>query len=174
MPIEPAPTFTHVIELADLPREGRSFSFTALEDVFGELIRRLGVVGIHQLAYSLHALPTPDGVKISGQVSASLLRTCVITGETMDEQIEEDLRLTFVHKSGKAVDDELTLDEDWPEFLESAQLDLAEVAVQQLLIAMNPYPRKRGAIYEPAPTPPLSTSPFSALGQIKSDEPPQD
>ena len=66
---------------------------------------------------------------------------------------------------------------DGPEPLAGPEIDLGEVAAEQLGLAIDPYPRRAGAEVpaewagEPAPepSPPEKVNPFAALGKLKKD-----
>jgi uncharacterized metal-binding protein YceD (DUF177 family) len=66
-------------------------------------------------------------------------------------------------------DDEEMLGEDPPEPIVNGAIDLGALATEFLMLALDPYPRKEGAVFEPviAPVDPAD-HPFAALEALKS------
>jgi hypothetical protein len=56
---------------------------------------------------------------------------------------------------------------DQPEALENGQLDLGALAAEFLMLAIDPYPRKAGAVFEPLPAGKEPAGPFAALANLK-------
>ena len=75
---------------------------------------------------------------------------------------------------GEGDEDELAV-EDPPELIVNGTIDLGALATEFLVLGLDPYPRKAGAVFEPvlAPTDP-EDHPFAALAKLKSpDSPPK-
>jgi uncharacterized metal-binding protein YceD (DUF177 family) len=114
---------------------------------------------------------TKTVIYVEGSLSASLTRECVASLELMDEQVTEMFELEFSRvASADAVD---PFDIEAPEVIEGDKLDLGELLVQQLSLAMAPFPRKPDTpSLAEAYAPPEKVSPFAALkGALgKSDD----
>ena len=68
---------------------------------------------------------------------------------------------------------ELDLDpeaDDPPDLLESDRIDLAAYVVEDLALAIDPFPRKPGVAFE-APDQPGELSPFAVLAKLKGGAP---
>jgi hypothetical protein len=59
-------------------------------------------------------------------------------------------------------------DEDPPEPLDSGHIDLAALAVEFLALALDPFPRKPGAVFADAPDVETEGGPFAALSALKA------
>ncbi len=61
--------------------------------------------------------------------------------------------------------------EDPPEPIVNGAIDLGALAVEFLMLGLDPYPRKPGAVFEPviAPVDPAD-HPFAALGALKNPD----
>jgi uncharacterized metal-binding protein YceD (DUF177 family) len=116
---------------------------------------------------------------VAGHVRARIGQTCVVTLEPMESDIDEPIDLTFVPpdqipEMAALVDDAEQSDGDTPdppEPIENGFIDLGRVATDALYLAVNPYPRKPDAVFEPlveAEDP--EDHPFAALKALK-DEP---
>ena len=125
-----------------------------------------------------------DGkVHVVGHVRARIGQTCVVTLEPIETDIDEPIDLMFappeqIPDMADLVDDDA---EDFaeipdpPEPIEGGQIDLARLATDALFLAIDPYPRKPGAMFEPevvADAP--EDHPFAALKVLKSDLGPAD
>ena len=85
------------------------------------------------------------GVRVTGQVSARVGQTCVVTLEPIESDLEEqvDLHVQFgVHCGHRQTDTKD--DDDPPEPLVDGKLDLGAIATEFLLLGIDPYPRKAG------------------------------
>lgn len=86
------------------------------------------------------------GWSFRGTVGASVTQTCVVTLQPVPTRIDAPVRREYV--AGLDTDDgEITLDPDAPDELEPLPdtLDLGALAIEELALALPPYPRARGA-----------------------------
>jgi uncharacterized metal-binding protein YceD (DUF177 family) len=125
-----------------------------------------------------------DGkVHVVGRVRARIGQICVVTLEPIETDIDEPIDLMFappeqIPDMADLVEDDA--DEsaeipDPPEPIEGGQIDLGRLATDALFLAIDPYPRKPGAVFEPevaADAP--EDHPFAALRVLKSDLGPAD
>ena len=113
---------------------------------------------------------------VTGQVRARIGQTCVVTLEEIESDIDEAIDLTFVPPDQipemAALVDEAEESEgetpDPPEPIENGIIDLGRVATDALYLAVDPYPRKADAVFEPlveAPDP--EDHPFAALKALQ-------
>jgi len=120
-----------------------------------------------------------DRVHVAGRVQALVGQTCVVTLEPMESAIDEAIDLEFappeqipelsdlVHE---AEDSEEEVP-DPPEPIINGMIDLGRVATDALFLAIDPYPRKPGAVFEPKieAADPLD-HPFAALKALQTPE----
>jgi uncharacterized metal-binding protein YceD (DUF177 family) len=113
---------------------------------------------------------------VAGHVRARVGQTCVVTLEEIENEIDEPIDLIFapaeqIPQMAALVDDAEQSDEetpDPPEPIENGMIDLGRVATDALYLAVDPYPRKPGAVFEPmveAADP--EDHPFAALKALK-------
>jgi uncharacterized metal-binding protein YceD (DUF177 family) len=117
-----------------------------------------------------------DGrVHVAGRVQAKVGQICVVTLEPIENEIDEEVDLIFapaeeIAPQADADDDdgESSLAEP-PEPIENGMIDLGRLATDVLFLAIDPYPRKRGAVFEPqiAASDP-EDHPFAALKALQS------
>lgn len=126
------------------------------------IANRLGVPGVVALKGAFEVSKSAGGVEVEGTIDAIVRRECVASLEIFDEKVRETFEIRFARGgSGGA---EIEIDEETPEPLEGDTIDLGEILIQQLSLALDPYPRKPGAAsLADAYAPEAKISPFSDL-----------
>jgi hypothetical protein len=111
-----------------------------------------------------------DGLHVTGSVSAVVRQTCVVTLEPLDNDVEEQVDLVFRPPLVTAATADLTALLDapgeaaaGPEPLVDGTLDLGAIATEFLVLGIDPYPRKPGAVFAPAEPTDAGDNPFAAL-----------
>lgn len=119
-----------------------------------------------------------DSLRVVGRVTATVEQTCVVTLEPLKNEIDEEVDLVFtpprdlpkdaapVDDSGEAAGSPAV---DAPEELENGTVDLAALTVEFLIIGIDPYPRKPGAVFDAPQTGEPGPHPFAALAALKKD-----
>jgi uncharacterized metal-binding protein YceD (DUF177 family) len=114
---------------------------------------------------------------VAGHVRARIGQTCVVTLEEIESDIDEPIDLTFapseqIPQMAALVDEAEASDEetpDPPEPIENGIIDLGRVATDALYLAVDPYPRKPGAVFEPVvEVADPEDHPFAALKALKA------
>lgn len=118
------------------------------------------------------------GIKLAGSLQACVVQACVVTLEPVEETVEATFERRFLPADmldGGDDADEVFVDpegEDPPEPLTS-EIDLGEIAVEELALNLNPYPRKEGSAFAGSDTDPAEAAqrekekPFAALAKLK-------
>jgi uncharacterized metal-binding protein YceD (DUF177 family) len=124
---------------------------------------------------------TPDKggrFQVVGHVRARIGQTCVVTLDPIENDIDEPIDLTFAPPEqipvlSDLVDEAADSDSeipDPPEPIENGMIDLGRLATDVLFLAIDPYPRKPNAVFEPVVTAPdPEDHPFAALKALKVD-----
>lgn len=113
------------------------------------LAERLDLVALDSLSATVRLRRLPDGlIRLSGRLAADVVQSCVVTLAPVPARCEEDFTVLFGEQpaevSLQAVEvDALATDE--PEPIVDGRIDLGEAVVQQLAVALEPYPRAPGA-----------------------------
>ena len=143
----------------------------AAEEECDAIAQRLKIVAVSALSALVQAQKWKQGgVEISGTLNAAVTQTCVVSLEDFETLIEAPLEAFYLPEeqlSDQGDDDELFEAEDEViEALTSTVIDLGELVVQHLALALDPHPRKPGIIFEQAEnddSPDTRKNPFSAL-----------
>jgi uncharacterized metal-binding protein YceD (DUF177 family) len=112
------------------------------------------------------------GLRVTGDVSATVVQTCVVTLDPLTDEVDEAVDVVFepaapepAKPAEKALAEEDLGDAaDPPETLVDGAIDLGALAVEFLTLGLDPYPRKADAVFEaPAAGDDRADSPFAAL-----------
>lgn len=98
-----------------------------------------------------------------GRLRARVIQICVVTLDEFETEMAEAFTLRFVPAGAEA--EEIDPEAEDEIAYAGKMLDLGEAAVEQLALALDPYPRKPGAsLPDEAPAP---ASPFAGLGAAR-------
>ena len=120
-------------------------------------------------------------VQVTGRVRARVGQTCVVTLDPIESEIDEEVDLTFAPEAEarKLADliEEGRDDEEPPEVLDPPEaiiggtIDLGRIATDAIFLAIDPYPRKPGAVFEAEVTAPdPEDHPFAALKALQDNK----
>lgn len=120
------------------------------------------VAGVREIL-SAHAafdvVPKSGGrFEVTGHVRARIGQTCVVTLDPIENEIEEEVDLTFAPEAearrlADLIEEGRDNEEppeiaDPPEAIANGIIDLGRLATDALFLAIDPYPRKPGAVFE--------------------------
>jgi uncharacterized metal-binding protein YceD (DUF177 family) len=162
------------VRLEEVPEQGRSFDMEADAAVRAAVARLAGVREVDQLAahFDLRREGS-DRLHVMGRVSATVDQTCVVTLEPLTNRVEETIDVVY------APPQDLTLEEDEddpirayaeadpPESLVNGAVDLGAIATEFLILGIDPYPRKPGAVFAAPQGPEEGAHPFAGLAALK-------
>jgi hypothetical protein len=127
---------------------------------------------------------TPKGAgrfHVGGHVRARIGQTCVVTLDPIENDIDEPIDLIFappeqIPEMADLVEEAAESDveiPDPPEPIENGVIDLGRIATDALYLAVDPYPRKPDAVFEPPVVPEdPEDHPFAALKALQLDAKP--
>jgi uncharacterized metal-binding protein YceD (DUF177 family) len=163
------PPWSMPLAITDVPEEGKHLDLVADDRARAAIADLAGLRAVPRFAAEFDVtLHGRDGLHVTGRVSAMVGQTCVVTLEPVDNDVEEDIDLIFTPdavpfaKAGGAEPG------DGPEPLIDGTVDLGAIATEFLLLALDPYPRKPGVVFEaPRKEDDEGTHPFAALAALK-------
>jgi len=170
--------WTAPITLEEVPEAGRHVELVAPAAALPAIAAQAGVNGINRLVVHFDVSHRGDGLRVAGQVEGEVVQTCVVTLEPLVNDVREEVDLTF---SPSLRDDEGDIEvsgdpeERAPrEPMPGRSVDLAAVAVEFLMLGIDPYPRKSGAEFETKTagdaSGPDRPNPFAVLEALKRNE----
>ena len=167
------------IPVLQIPDTGLHRDLEADEATRAAMAEVAGLREVLSASGSFDMVPARGGrFQVTGRVRARIGQTCVVTLDPIESDIDEAIDLTFAPPEqipvlADLVDDAAERDEeipDPPEPIENGMIDLGRLATDVLFLAVDPYPRKPDALFEPviaAPDP--EDHPFAALKALKVD-----
>ena len=178
------PEFSFIVEVQTLPPSGRVYTITADADARARVAERLGLQSLDKLTAQLEVVPHGTGATVTGHVDADVVQRCVVSLGPVPAHVHENIDIKFavaqdVKKPAADEDEEeelLDVAEEPPEPLVDGRIDLGELAVSQVALGLDPYPRAPGAAFDPAQwgvgaEKTQSDSPFAALAKLKRPQP---
>ena len=140
--------FSRVVSVESLDGTGRALEFEACGEELEAVRRRLGLDGLSSLRAKARLLRTGrDRVRVDIDFRADVLQSCVVTLEPVRSLVSETGAAWFQQDADPADEPDL-LDPDAPdppEPLVEGRIDVGELIVQHLALALDPYPRAEGA-----------------------------
>jgi uncharacterized metal-binding protein YceD (DUF177 family) len=156
----------------DVTSPGTPLKISADPSARAAIAEHLGAEAVAFLEAALSLSPWLDGVEVAGSVRASVTRLCGVTLDPFDEMIDEQMLLRVVPRGSPNAQEphgEVELDleaDDPPDIVDTDTIDLAAYVVEQLALALSPFPRRPDAVFEP-PSQGGVISPFAALARLK-------
>lgn len=146
-----------IYNLADLSDAGDEVMFSPSSDDLKRLADWIGAEAITNFnaKITLHRQSSTRFV-YDAHLTADVVQNCVVTLVQVPSHIDRDFRRELHLVSGSVKlpesDGEVSLasvDDDAPEDIESTRYDLAAPLLEEFVMAIDPYPRAPGVIFEP-------------------------
>jgi len=135
---------TKIIAVAELDKKEKHVRLEATEKDCAELAARLRIPEIADIKAELSLNRKTRGVyAVSGRISGRATQQCVVTLEPVDTQLDTEFELIFAEDVKEKTGDTV-LGEAAAEPVEDGVIDLGEVIVQQISLALPDYPRAEG------------------------------
>jgi len=159
------------VAVTDVPETGRHIDLAADAATRGAIAGLAAVAGVPRLEaqFDLTRQGT-DGLHVVGRVTATVEQNCVVTLEPMQTEIDEAVDMVFTPTRAPLARAERVKsldDQDPPEAIEDGRVDLGALATEFLLLGIDPYPRKPGAVFDAPPAGDPGPHPFAALAALK-------
>ncbi len=173
----PRGPFSRPLRLREMPGAGlaRTLDATAAECL--AIAGDLSFPAVASLHADLRVAPRAGGiVEVTGTLEAEVTQMCVVTLEPFDSRLQQDVAVRFAQPSadrsagGVAIADvDLERADDVPDTIVDNTIDLGAVALEFLVLACDPYPRKPGVHFSDVliGEEEREPSPFASLGRLK-------
>ena len=168
--------------VAQLPDTGLHRDIEADPAARASMAEVAGLREVLSASASLDVTPQSGGrVHVRGRVRARIGQTCVVTLDPIENDIDEPIDLEFappeqIPQLSDLVDDAAESDTeipDPPEPIINGVVDLGRLATDAMFLAVDPYPRRPDAVFEPLieAADPMD-HPFAALKALQIDAKP--
>jgi Large ribosomal RNA subunit accumulation protein YceD len=170
------------VTVAQIPETGLHRDLEADPATRDALAEVAGLREILSATASFDVTPKTGGrVHVGGRVRARIGQTCVVTLDPIENDIDEEIDLVLappeqILQLADLVDEAAKSDEeipDPPEPIVNGIIDLGRLATDALILAIDPYPRKPGAVFEsPIIADDPEDHPFAALKALQPEAKP--
>jgi hypothetical protein len=161
------------VTVREVPPTGRRFALTADEATCAAIAKSAGLRALSRLEATFDiSRRDPIGLLVVGRVCATVGQICIVTLDPIEKEIEELIDLHFVPGAAPAVDDapgRIVLDVAAGDIepLRGDTIDLGAIAIEFLILGIDPYPRKTEAVFQAPPVEDKTEHPFAALAKLK-------
>lgn len=144
-------------------------------EIRARIATALGLHSVEALAAELAISHAANGlVGIAGRLTASVEPICVVSLEPFPQAIDEPVEIRFaplalIERMTKRAEENEDEDFEPPDEIVEGAIDFGALAVEFLALALDPYPRKPGAVFAGGDPAPERESPFAALAGLKRD-----
>ena len=161
-----------VIAVDEIPFDGLRLEVVATEADRHALADSNGLPSIGSLRARLLLRPEGrSGVRVTGDLDADVVQTCVVTLEPVAARVHETLDVRFAPlgevealRAERAADPQRDEIDDEPDVIEADGIDVGRLVAEHFTLGLDPYPRKSGATLDPAfSEPDERESPFAVL-----------
>ncbi|MFZ3359839.1 MAG: DUF177 domain-containing protein [Xanthobacteraceae bacterium] len=171
---QPGPAAWHFpVVVEDIDEAGQHFELIADADIRAAVAKAANLRALPRLEARFDVTRLgADTAHVVGRVSATVGQTCVVTVEPLENEVEEAVDMRFVVPQPAVLKDgepePKRRDVKWsdPEPLIGGIVDLGAIAAEFLILGLDPYPRKAGAVFEPPADIKPEEGPFAALGKL--------
>lgn len=176
--------FSRRIVVARVPEDGLAQTIEAKPEERAALARRFDLVSLDRLTAAVRVDPVRGTAlwRLSGAFEADVVQRCVVTLEPIPASVHDEFDELYappahveeLEKEAGDSDDDTFL--EIPEPLDHGGIDVGEVVAQYLSLALDPAPRKPGAMEisfvdadEASGEKPEKENPFAALKKLKGE-----
>jgi uncharacterized metal-binding protein YceD (DUF177 family) len=159
------------VAIEDVPEAGEHFDLAADSQTRTAIAKVAGLRDLPRLEANFDvSRQGSSGLRVAGRVAATVGQTCVVTLEPVANEVAEEVDLLFVPQPAVAESSGAPLAEGSEyetEPLIGGVVDLGALATEFLILGLDPYPRKPGAIFQSPQQTVADESPFSSLAALK-------
>jgi hypothetical protein len=164
-----------LVRLDSVPDDGLHVTLTADPATCATVARLVDVDAVLRFEARFDVIRHgKSGLTVTGEVSARVRQSCVLTLEPVENDISEPVVVVFAapKADAKVIPEEIEIavdGDDSPEPLVNGTADLGHLATEFLALAVDRYPRKPGVEFRPPATADHGGSPFDALAVLKKN-----
>ncbi len=134
------------IEITSIRSDGSAFHVETSDAERAALAERFGIPGIASLTADFLLRKKGPHVRVTGVVFGRFTQVCILTLEPFDTDFREEVEVAFDEDPAKAL--ELRPEEEAPDLIVGGIIDVGALAGEFTALALDPYPRKPGAVFE--------------------------
>jgi uncharacterized metal-binding protein YceD (DUF177 family) len=158
------------VRLEDVTETGLHLDLIATDEMRANLAAFAGLRDLSRLEAVIDVVRHGDGLRATGRVRAMAGQSCVITLEPVETEIDEafDVRFAPAGAAETGAPGRAGEADDPPDVMVDGTADLGAVATEFLLLGIDPYPRKPGAVFAPPAEDATGDGPFAVLAKLRN------
>ena len=174
--LDQQPPFHHAFELGSLSERGAEIRLAPDAAERARIAEWLGALDVPRLEATVRLQRAGDDLySYDAELTAEVVQACVVTLEpvpsTHAAHVQRRYRVA-ASKTARRAQTEVSVDagddEEAPEALSGTALDIAAPVLEELSLALDPYPRAPGVTFEPPKEEPKpGDNPFAILAKLK-------
>ncbi len=167
--------FSRPVRLERIGRATLEQSITATVEECRAVSERLQIPGVARLSARVMLEPAKEGViAVTGTLKATVTQVCVASGDPFPSDLTSQIHARFTTDPSLITEfdpEAVDPDDEWDdiELVEDGAIDIGELAVQYLSLALDPYPHKPDAEWRDPQPDVKPVSPFAVLAGLKKD-----
>ena len=132
---------SQIVDIRTIPDAGKSYDLKATPAQLTAIADRLKLVGLKNLTAHVHVKGHTQ-VKVTGRFDADVTYQCVVTLDAFDSHVSGTFETVFEKDAPDEIELDLDMEAEDREPLSDDQLDIGEYVIQQLALALDPFPKK--------------------------------
>ena len=173
------PEFDRRIDVAAATRRKIALDFEAAPAERAAIARYLDLLSLESLAGAVTVRPWRQGFALEGRFEARVVQACVVTLDPVASDIVQDFERFYLppavlsreRRGGEAEEVEVDVAEgEVPEELPGQDIPLGDVLVEELSLALDPFPRAPGAEVALPSDGEAPPHPFAALAKLRRED----
>jgi hypothetical protein len=140
--------FSRPVSAENIGQRDQLHEIEATEAERAALARRFGLISVDAFRATIRLRRVSKGlIEARGSYQADVVQSCVVTLEPVPARLAEEFKVLYSTAPARPQREVIVAAEaeDPPEAVTGGQIDLGEAAVQQMALALDPYPRAPGA-----------------------------
>ena len=168
--------FSYQITVDDLPQAEQHYQLRTDNEDLMKIKEILKVPSVKSLSSDIYLKfnQRQHLLKLWGTATALLTLESVVSLELFDKEYKTEFDLTYdteaTLKSQREEEEELSINDNTPDVVINGKIDLADIAIEQIALVMDDYPRQEGEVFsfksEFSPEDDAK-NPFAALQKLK-------
>lgn len=173
------------VSVDSIKAAGQYMDVTLDADEAANLAKFLGLASIERLKARYKVTRNGDHAAIKGTVEADVHQICVVSLDAFPVSVRDDVAMRFAPVSEVekmearllAQAEDATIDlgnvidaDNFPEPIMDGWIDLGAATTEFLSLALPPYPRRPGVVFEGSENAGERLSPFAVLARLKPDK----
>lgn len=142
---------SRIVRRDEVPDQGIEVEIRADADTCKALADFADIPDVESFSARLTVAPwRRRGLSVRGEVEADVVQTCVVTLEPVRNHLREDVDVDYLPQDQRAPAPEEVVDPEAEDIepLVAERIDVGALAVEHLVLGLDPYPRRSGVVFE--------------------------